>query len=176
MQAGRSSFGNVQFGGSAVDDVYQINLAKTTFREAYATADIDKLLSLFALGGFTDMSEGLPTKYGEEAWNVFRERTEQLFAEYSVRLNCIIMDISVHGGAACDFGWHEWTLTPKNGGPPVQIRHRYCELWSKYPSGGWKIAFFINNPDVREVLGESGSRWFISEEKVVPLVSCGQSG
>jgi ketosteroid isomerase-like protein len=159
-----------------VDDVYQINLAKTIFREAYATADVDQLLSVFAPKGFTDMSEGLPSKYGEEAKTILRARAEKLFAEYSVKLNCIIIDISVLGGTAYDFGWHEWILTPKSGDPPVQIRHRYFELWSKDASEGWKITLFVNNVDVREELGDSRSRWFLTEEKLAPLVSWGQSG
>ena len=159
-----------------MSDVYQINLAKTAFREAYAAADVDQLLSVFAPGGFTDMSEGLPSKYGEEAKATLRDRAENLFAQFSVKLNCIIIDISVMGGTAYDFGWHEWILTPKNGGPPVLMRHRYFELWSKDASAGWKIALFVNNLDVREELGESRSRWFLSEEKPAPLVSCGQPG
>jgi ketosteroid isomerase-like protein len=159
-------------GGHEVNDVYQINLAKTSFREAYAAADVDQLLSVFAPEGFTDMSEGLASKYGEEARTTLRQRAEKLFAEYSVRLNCIIIDISIMGGTAFDFGWHEWILTPKNGGPPVHMRHRYFELWSKDTSAGWKITLFVNNLDVREELGESRSRWFLSEEKPAPLVSC----
>jgi ketosteroid isomerase-like protein len=163
-------------GGQEVNDVYQINLAKTAFREAYANADVDQLLSVFAPGGFTDMSEGLPSKYGEEARTTLRARAEKLFAKYSVKLNCIIIDISVQGGTAYDFGWHEWILTPKNGGTPVLMRHRYFELWSKDVTDAWKIALFANNLDVREELGESRSRWFLSEERPALLVSCGQPG
>lgn len=101
-----------------MSDVYQINLAKTAFREAYAAADVDQLLSVFAPGGFTDMSEGLPSKYGEEAKATLRDRAENLFAQFSVKLNCIIIDISVMGGTAYDFGWHEWILTPKMAALP----------------------------------------------------------
>jgi len=166
----------VPLGGHEVNDVFQINLAKTAFREAYAASDVDQLLSVFAPGGVTDMSEGLPSKYGEEARATLRDRAEKLFAEYSVRLNCIIIDISVMGGTAYDFGWHEWILSPKNGGLPVLRRHRYFELWSKDASAGWKIALFVNNLDVREELGESRSRWFLSEERADPAISCGQPG
>ena len=52
-----------------MDAKYEINLAKTTYREAYEQADVEKLLSLFATDGFTDMSEGLPSKYGQDRLN-----------------------------------------------------------------------------------------------------------
>jgi ketosteroid isomerase-like protein len=159
-----------------MDDVYQINLAKTTFRDAYAASDVDQLLSVFSPGGFTDMSEALPSKFGEEAIQVFRERAEHLFATYLVKLTVIVIDITVLGGIAYDFGWHEWTLTPKNGGTPTQKRHRYFELWSKNTSNQWKIALFINNLDVREVVGESRSSWFLSNKEDLPANSTGQVG
>jgi ketosteroid isomerase-like protein len=148
-----------------MNDVYQINLAKTVFREAYAAGDVDQVLSVFSPAGFTDMSESLPSKYGEEALQEFRRQTELLFAEYSVKLSVIIIDIVILGSTAYDFGWHEWTLTPKSGGPPVQKRQRYFELWSKDVALGWRIALFLNNLDVREVVGKSRSRWFLSDER-----------
>lgn len=150
-----------------MDDVYQINLAKTEFREAYNSGNVHQLLSVFAPGGFTDMSEGLPSKYDDEAIAVLRERTEKLFAEYSVKLSIIIIDIVVLGGKAYDFGWHEWILTPKTGGAPVRKRERYFELWTKDTTAGWKITLQMNNSDVPEELGGSRSHWFMSEEKLV---------
>lgn len=158
-----------------MNDVYQINLAKTVFREAYAAGDVDKLLSVFSPIGFTDMSESLPSKYGDEALHEFRRRTELLFAEYSVKLSVIIIDIAILGATAYDFGWHEWTLIPKSGGMPVKKRHRYFELWSKDEALGWKIALFVNNLDVREVVGESRSRWFLSDERQSTIISGGQA-
>src|SRR5215472_6400889 len=36
-----------------MDDVYQINVAKTEFREGYDTGDVDRLLSVFNPNEFT---------------------------------------------------------------------------------------------------------------------------
>jgi len=67
-----------------MDETYRINLAKTEFREAYNRGDVDQLLSVFMEDGFTDMSEGGPSFYGQEAREGLRLRSNKLFAEYSV--------------------------------------------------------------------------------------------
>jgi ketosteroid isomerase-like protein len=147
-----------------MDDIYKINIAKTEFREAYNTGDVDRLLAVFAEEGFTSMNEGGPSKFGGAARSVLREEVAKLFDNYSIQLNVIIIDIVVMGGTAYDYGWHEFTLKPKDGGEPIRKRQRYFDLWSKDSSGAWKIAFHINNQDVREELGGSVSHWFLSEE------------
>ena len=146
------------------ENKYQINLGKTIYREAYQEGDVEKLLSVFASWGFTDMSDGLATKYGEEARTVLRARSKELFGEYNVKLNVIISDVVVQGESACDYGCHEWILTPKTGGSTVRKRHRYFERWTRDPDGSWRISFFLNNEDVPEQIGTSVSRWFMTEE------------
>ena len=147
-----------------MDDIYKINVAKTEFREAYNTGDVDRLLGVFVSEGFTNMSEGGPSHFGSGARSDLREEAAKLFADYSVQMSVIIIDIVVHADTAYDYGWHEFTLKPRDGGEPIRKRRRYFELWSKDASGDWKIAFHINNQDVREELGGSVSHWFLSEE------------
>ena len=146
-----------------MDDVYQINVAKTAFREAYCTGDLDLLLSVFHPDGFADMSDGLPSRYGEAARSTLRERAAALFDEYTIKLDVIIIDVVVLGDTAYDFGWHEFTLTPKTAGQTFRKRERYFELWKK-TSSGWKVSFFLNNPDVAERLGGLVSHWFKRSE------------
>ena len=43
--------------------------------------------------------------------------------------------IVISGDLAFDYGWHELTLTPRNGGESRLIRKRYLELWRKQQSG-----------------------------------------
>jgi ketosteroid isomerase-like protein len=147
-----------------MDDTYRIDAAKTEFREAYNRGDVDQLLAVFMEDGFTDMSGGRPSLYDQQAREGLRERSTELFAEYSVRLAVIIINIVVLGDTAYDFGWHEFTLNPKNGGETIRKRQRYLEVWKKNSSGDWKVSLFINNPDVREELGGQVSHWFLSEE------------
>ena len=148
-----------------MDDVYGINVAKTEFREAYNTGDVDRLLSVFNPGGFTDMSVNQPSKYGPEAASTLRDQASTLFSQYSVKLLILINSIAVLGDTAYDYGCHEFTLTPKNGGEPIRKRQRYFDLWNRTPSGEWKISLQVTNEDVREELGGFVSHWFLSEER-----------
>lgn len=147
-----------------MDDVYKINVAKTEFREAYEARDVDRLVSVFSPSGFTDMSEGGPSKYGPEAIAALRDQAGRLFEKYSVKMAPIIIHIVVTGDTAYDYGWHEFTLIPKNGGDPIRKRQRYFELWNRDAAGNWTISLFINNADAREELNGFASHWFLSEE------------
>ena len=150
-----------------MDDVCRINVAKSKFRDAYNTGNVDRLLSVFKPSGFTDMSEGGPSKYGSEAISTLRAKTRSLFAEYFVKMTPIVVDIVVRGDSAYDYGWHEFTLTPKDGGETIRQRQRYFELWNRDAAGNWTISLFINNADVREELNGFTSHWFLSEESQV---------
>jgi ketosteroid isomerase-like protein len=143
-----------------MDDLYDLNVAKTQFREAYVAGDVELLLSVFSPGGFTDLSDGLPSASGEFARERLRTRTANLFREYSVRLNIINIKFLVLGNVAYDFGWHEFMLYPKAGGAAVRRRERYFEMWNKDADGGWRITFFMNNADVAERMGDDLPTWF----------------
>ncbi len=147
-----------------MDDIYKINVAKTEFSDAYSSGDIKRLIAVFNANGFTDMSEGGPTKYGAEALSSFRDQALNLFAEYSVKLSPIVNRIVALGSTAYDYACDEFTLTPKKGGAPIRRRQRYFELWNKDSAGDWKISLYINNADVREELNGFKSSWFLSAE------------
>ena len=134
-----------------MDDVYAINVAKSNYREGFNTSDVERVLSVFATE-FTDMSDSRPTRYRADAAAKLRRSLAELFAEYEAKLNVIIISISVFEKNAFDYGWHELTLTPRNGGEPVYRRTRYCELWSKQPNGDWKISKFMDNRDVPDTV------------------------
>ena len=154
-----------------MDDVYKINVAKTEFREAYETADVDRLVSVFSPNGYTDMSEGVPSKYGPEAIATLLERAACLFEKYSIKITAIINRIAVTGDTAYDYGWHEFTLIPKNGGDAIRKRQRYFEVWNKDGAGNWTISLFINNADAREELNGFASHWFLTEESQAPATN-----
>ena len=134
-----------------MDDVYAINVAKSNYREGFNTADVERVLSVFA-PEFTDMSDSRPTRYRADAAAKLRRSLAQLFAEYEAKLNVIVNAISVFGNNAFDYGWHELTLTPRNGGEAVYRRTRYFELWSKQPNSDWKISRFMDNQDVPDTV------------------------
>src|SRR5271157_4230394 len=126
---------------ASMDDVYAINVAKSHYREGFNTADVERVLSAFA-PEFTDMSDSRPTRYRADAAAKLRRSLGELFAEHEAKLNVIINAISVFGNNDFDYGWHELTLMPRNGGEPVYRRTRYFELWSKQTKSDWKILRF----------------------------------
>jgi ketosteroid isomerase-like protein len=147
-----------------MDEIYRINVAKTEFREAYNRGDVNQLLSVFTDENAVNMSEGQPSNFGRAVMEGLRKSSAELFAEYSVELAVIIIEIIVFGDTAYDYGWHEFHLTPRNGGENIRRRQRYFELWKKDSAGDWKISLFINNSDVREELGGHVSHWFFSQK------------
>jgi ketosteroid isomerase-like protein len=130
-----------------MNDIYAINAAKAEFREGYNTGDVDRLLSIFA-DGFTDLSAGVPSFFGDEAKSALRSRTVNLFQKYRVTLVVTIMSIRVVHNTAYDFGWHTLALVPHQGGNPITTRRRYFERWRKGNDAKWRIELFIDNPDV----------------------------
>jgi ketosteroid isomerase-like protein len=148
-----------------MDDKYKINAARTEMREAYLSGDADRLLAVFHPDGFTDMSEGSPSRYGGDARLNLAEEAMKLFASYSVKFVPIIIDISVMDAVAFDRGWQEFILVPKVGGEMIRKRYRYFNTWNKVPNGDWKITLHVNNTDVPEEVGGVQSTWFLREKE-----------
>lgn len=134
-----------------MDDTYAINVAKTEYREGFNMGDAARVVDVFA-PEFTDNSDGRPSRYGKDAPAKLRQYLDGLFAEYKTHLSIIMAAIVISGNLAYDYGWHELTLTPRNGGSPQLVRKRYLELWRKQDSGEWRIIRFIDNADLPDVV------------------------
>jgi len=130
-----------------MDDAYAIRMAKTELREGYNTGKVERVLSVFG-EGYSDMSDGLASFYGAEATAVLKHRLRKLFARHRAKLIVTIISISIQGDMAFDWGWHQLTLWPKQGGRPRTTRTRYLEIWQKDAGGRWKIGIFLDNLDV----------------------------
>jgi ketosteroid isomerase-like protein len=153
-----------------MSDEEAISIAKTEFREAYNTGDVNRLLSVFA-DSFTDMSEGEASFYGEEAKTALQWRFTNLFRECNATMEVIIIAIVVVGDKAYDWGWHKLTLVPKSGGATVIKRSRYCEIWQKNEIGKWQIRLFIDNKDhLPELLPQEATAWASSQLIVASAV------
>jgi ketosteroid isomerase-like protein len=124
----------------------EICIAKTEFREAYNTGDLERLLAVYA-DSFIDLSEGQASFYGNEAKAALRWRAGNLFHENAAKVEVTIAEIVIDGSKAYDWGWHRLTLMPKTGGGAIVERFRYCEIWQKSPEGKWQISVFISNKD-----------------------------
>jgi len=134
-------------------DRYAINAANTEMREGYKTANVERILSVFA-DTLTDLRAEAPTFFGPDGKFVLRGRLEKLFRDFDVDFVPIIIDIIIGKGVAVEYGWHEMTLRPKSGGPPQTSRTRYMQTWVRGPHDAWRIMVFINNPDQKPELAE----------------------
>jgi ketosteroid isomerase-like protein len=129
-----------------MNDVYAINVAKTEFREGFNSGSADRVMAVFS-DAVTDFSDGFPSFFGDEGKSVLRRRLERLFHACQVRLVVTIIDIEILGDTAIEYGWHEWTLTPKPGRAVNVIRERYVDIWRRRADGAWKLSLYINNAD-----------------------------
>ena len=134
-----------------MDDVYAINVAKSRYRDGYNSADVERVVSVFA-PQFTDMSDGRPNQYRDDAPLKLRRYLAELFRDYEAKLIVIINAISVIGNTAVDYGWHELTLIPRNGGAPIYRRTRYLEVRAKQPDGEWRISKYMDNADLPDTV------------------------
>jgi ketosteroid isomerase-like protein len=134
-----------------MNHVYEINVAKSKFRDAYNAGNVDRLLAVFA-DEFTDMSAGAPSFFGADSKSVFRSRARKLLERYHATLIVTVIAIRVFDNAAFDYGWHALTLVPRDGSKPITTRQRYFETWQKNSNGEWKIDFYIDNMDVAPMM------------------------
>ena len=135
-----------------MDDVHSISIAKTEYRDGFNTGDVERILAVFQ-DGYIDMSEGQPSFYFQDAKPALRQRLEDLFRVFEVRMFPMIINIVVKEDEAHDFGWHKFWYKPKAGGETLYFRTRYFERWSKDTNGQWKISYIITNKDEDPKMG-----------------------
>jgi ketosteroid isomerase-like protein len=71
------------------------------------------------------------------------------------KLVVIVIEIRLQGDVAYDYGWHDLTLTPKDGGGPIHRRDRYVDIWRKNKDGKWKLWMYMDNQDIADPFRES---------------------
>lgn len=130
-----------------MDDLYAINVAKTEFREAYNTASPERLLGLLD-PGFVNFSDGRECAFGDGARTDLEKHLQSLFANYTVNLAVVVIEIRIVGDLAYDYGWHTFTLTRKDGGEFTERKDRYVDIWKRNQQGEWKLWMFMDNRDV----------------------------
>lgn len=139
-----------------MDDLYAINAAKTEFRDAYNTGEMERLVAVLD-PDIVAFSEGLPCAFGPGVADALATQYRDSAETHRVRLDPIIIEIRIEGNVAYDYGWHVWTLTPIAGGEGVTRRERYVDIWRKNAAGEWKLWMFMNNQDVPMQMPEAAA-------------------
>jgi ketosteroid isomerase-like protein len=132
-----------------MDELYAINAAKTEFRDCFNFADASRLLAI-ADPELVNFSDGQPSEFGSSGLEALRIRLQNLFERFTVELAVIVIEIRVQGDVAYDYGWHDVTLTPKDGGQPIRRRDRYADIWRRNKEGNWKLWMYMDNQDIAD--------------------------
>jgi ketosteroid isomerase-like protein len=132
-----------------MDDLYAINVAKSEFRDGFNLGDTSRLLAI-ADPDLVNFSDGQPSEFGESGLDAWKTRLTNLFERFTVKLVVIVIEIRLQGDIAYDYGWHELTLTPKDGGEPIHRRDRYVDIWRRNKEGNWKLWMYIDNQDIAD--------------------------
>lgn len=149
MSASKRRANGIQGHKNSLDDLYAINAAKTEFREAFNRGDVSLLLAL-ADPDLVTFSDGQPSEFGEGGLDALKTRLTTLFASFIVTLTVIVIEIRLQGNVAYDYGWHDITLTPEEGGARIRRRSRYVDIWRKDKKGKWKLWMYMDNQDVAD--------------------------
>jgi len=137
-----------------MDDLYAINAAKTEFRECFNLGDASRLLAI-ADPDLVSFSDGAPSEFGESGLEALKTRLAKLFERFTVKLVIVVIEIRLQGEIAYDYGWHNFTLTPKSGGAAIHRRDRYVDVWRKNKEGQWKLWMYMDNEDVADPFRET---------------------
>jgi ketosteroid isomerase-like protein len=132
-----------------MDDLYAINAAKSEFRDCFNLSDTSRLVAI-ADPDLVSFSDGQPSEFGESGLDALKARLTNLFELFTAKLAVIVIEIRIQGDVAYDYGWHDLTLTPKNGGEPIRRRDRYVDIWRRNKEGKWKLWMYMDNQDIAD--------------------------
>jgi ketosteroid isomerase-like protein len=132
-----------------MDDLFAINVAKTEFREGFNLGDVARVLAIVD-PDLVSFSDGQPSEFGASGLEALKTRLSNLFERFTARLSVIVIEIRLKGDVAYDYGWHDLTLTPKDGGQSIYRRDRYVDIWRKDKEGEWKLWMYMDNRDVAD--------------------------
>jgi ketosteroid isomerase-like protein len=139
----------MEHGEMAMGDLFAINVAKSECRDCFNLSDVSRLLAI-ADPDLVNFSDGQPCEFGISGLDALRIRLENLFECFTVKLVVIVIEIRLQGEVAHDYGWHDLTLTPKDGGQPTRRRDRYVDIWRRNKEGKWKLWMYMDNQDVAD--------------------------
>lgn len=132
-----------------MDELFAINAVKTEFRDAFNLGDVARFLAI-ADPELVSFSDGQPSEFGKSGLEALEIRLKSLFERFAASLAVIVNEIRIEGNVAYDYGLHNLTLTPKDGGQPIHRRDRYVDIWRKNRDGNWKLWMYIDNQDVAD--------------------------
>ncbi len=132
-----------------MDDLFAINTAKTEFRECFNLGDASRVLAI-ADADLVSFSDGQPSEFGASGLEALKTRLTNLFERFTAELSVIVIEIRLQGDVAYDYGWHDLTLTPKDGSDSIRRKYRYVDVWRRNKEGNWKLWMYMDNQDIAD--------------------------
>jgi len=132
-----------------MDNLFAINAAKTEFRECFNLGDASRMLAIADLD-LVSFSDGQPSEFCTSGLEALKTRLTNLFERFTAELSVIVIEIRLQGDVAYDYGWHDLTLTPKDGGESIRRRYRYVDIWRKNKEGNWRLWMYMDNQDIAD--------------------------
>ena len=91
------------------------------------------------------LAPGVPALNGKEA--VREWARDSIFGAFHVELDYDFEDMEFVGSTAQAWGCFQQTLTPKDGGEPLEIRGKFLDVFKPDQNGQWKLARCAYNAD-----------------------------
>jgi ketosteroid isomerase-like protein len=132
-----------------MDNLFAINAAKTEFREGFNLGDASRVLAI-ADPDLVSFSDGQPSEFCASGLQALKTRLTNLFERFTAELSVIVIEIRLQGDVAYDYGWHDLTLTPKDGSDSIRRKYRYVDVWRRNKEGSWKLWMYMDNQDVAD--------------------------
>ncbi len=132
-----------------MDNLFAINAAKTEFREGFNLGDASRVLAI-ADPDLVSFSDGQPSEFCASGLQALKTRLTNLFERFTAELSVIVIEIRLQGDVAYDYGWHDLTLTPKDGSDSIRRKYRYVDVWRRNKEGNWKLWMYMDNQDVAD--------------------------
>ena len=124
-------------------DIAALDALREQFVGLFQVGDASSLAALYTEGAIL-MPPEKPAATGRQAIeSVFRAT----FGQFSAKLNIDFDETKIAGDWAFERGSYALTLTPRDGGEPIQESGKYLMILRRDSQGSWKLARDIWNAD-----------------------------
>lgn len=124
-------------------DVEAIKKVNVDLISAFNTGDVSAAVSL-VMNDAVDLPPNRPAIIGKEAIRSFLQSD---LSQFSMRFADEIVEVEVGGDLAVIWTNYTATLTPRDGGEPIEDSGKWLKVLKRQPDGSWKFSLNIWNSD-----------------------------
>jgi uncharacterized protein (TIGR02246 family) len=119
-----------------VSDVAQIYAMWNEYADAVSAGDMERWIALWIDEGI-QMPPDAPRNTGKEQ---IQAAIQPLFDQYDYEMFINPDEVQVLGERAYSHGLYGFTMTPREGGEPIEVSGKFLTILEKQVDGSWKIA------------------------------------